>query len=68
VGFFKSAPSVLVTGRPNIVAAKKRKAILDEDSEIDEEQEEAGDTEDITQGCRGTVLVTLRNTIPYTLW
>jgi 25S rRNA (uracil2634-N3)-methyltransferase len=71
MGFFKSASSVLATGPPNIVAAKKRKVTHDEDSEPEGEEDAAGETEDAEsedQGCRGTVLVTLRNAIPYTLW
>ena len=71
VGFFKSVPSVLVTGRPNTIKAKKSKAIHEEDSDIDDF--EPGNTEReaperATEGFRGTVLVTLRDAVPYTLW
>ena len=49
---------------------KKRKADEDEDEVEESEDEDVEDVDLASQKaqCRGTVLVTLRNVVPYTTW
>jgi len=73
LGFLRSAADLLALGpMPSFTQSRKRKRNSDEDE--DEETEEivrSGQDEDIireTVTARGTVLITLRNVSPYTLW
>ena len=65
LAFLRSAAHLLRTGPvPSVQSSRKRKAKEnsdDEEASADEEPSEAVQT-------RGTVLVTLRNVPPYTLW
>ncbi|KAG7099872.1 hypothetical protein E1B28_001675 [Marasmius oreades] len=68
LGFLRSAAKVLKEGPvPDITSStgKKRKR-------RDDDEDEDSDEEDLTHlpsaGSRGTVLITLRNVPPYTLW
>lgn len=81
LGFLRSAAKLLALGPvPSFTASKKKKK-LSEDEDEDEEMhppEETthaeGDDEyeffvpDDTVPSRGTILITLRNVSPYTLW
>jgi len=64
MGFLRSAAKLLATGPAPVAFAKKRKAKDDDDDE-DQEMEEIDDEPTPT---RGTVLITLRNVVPYTEW
>lgn len=80
LGFLRSAPSVLKRGPvPQLTAAKKKAKKGDDDDEEEDEGDKDVDAENEQQeqgvlpvnprdGTRGTVLITLRNVIPYTLW
>ena len=70
LGFLRSAATLLVPGPiPVFHKARKRKRNPEDGSDDDE-----ADLEDVSQDintarpARGTVLVTLRNVPPYTLW
>ncbi|KAJ6523542.1 hypothetical protein B0H19DRAFT_648072 [Mycena capillaripes] len=73
LGFLRSAAAFLVNGSlPEIFSPKKRKRLDDDD-----EAEEGEDTDDMdvadkniinAVACRGTILITLRNVVPYTQW
>ncbi|KAG8833951.1 hypothetical protein FRC17_009822 [Serendipita sp. 399] len=71
LNFLKSAPDILATGAPNTLQPRKR-----DKPEGESEQESEGDDEihvsikrDAPQASRrGTVLITLRDSPPYTLW
>ncbi|KAJ7508715.1 hypothetical protein B0H11DRAFT_1966407 [Mycena galericulata] len=71
LGFLRSAASFLVDGPvPEILTPKKRKR-LDDDDEPDEEVLDANvDNDNISQNvaCKGSILITLRNVVPYTQW
>ncbi|KAJ7024380.1 hypothetical protein C8F04DRAFT_1401171 [Mycena alexandri] len=72
LGFLRSAAGFLVHGPvPEIFKPKKRK-VPDDDEVEEEDMNDNLDLEDenIIQpvACRGTVLVTLRNVVPYTQW
>lgn len=81
LGFLRSAAKLLVLGPiPSFTTSKKKKKLSEDDDE-DEEMpppEETmhaeGDDEyeffvpDVTVPSRGTILITLRNVSPYTLW
>ncbi|KAK7058668.1 hypothetical protein VNI00_002304 [Paramarasmius palmivorus] len=76
LSFLRSAAKVLKQGPvPDVMAAsgKKRKRKADEDDDEDDEDGQQSEGEDASQttspsGSRGTVLITLRNVTPYTLW
>ncbi|ESK96257.1 conserved eukaryotic protein [Moniliophthora roreri MCA 2997] len=78
LSFLRSAAKVLKEGPvPDVMASsgKKRKRTDDDDDDDDDDnnnEEEAMENEGVIQrspsGCRGTVLITLRNVPPYTLW
>jgi len=63
LGFLRSAAKLLAPGPVPEAFAKKRKAKEDDD---DEEIEEFDDDEPTPS--RGTVMITLRNVVPYTEW
>jgi 25S rRNA (uracil2634-N3)-methyltransferase len=69
LGFLRSAPHVLVQG-PMPVAPAKRKHISDDDDEDDAPEALTGSDDEAgeTTASRGSVLITLRNVPPYTLW
>jgi 25S rRNA (uracil2634-N3)-methyltransferase len=72
--FLRSASNVLKRGHiPSFSTSKKKKKLETDDSEDDEKEisvgadlEDSVDNEFIT--TRGTVLITLRNVVPYTQW
>jgi len=68
--FLRSAANVLKRGRvPSFCNSRKKKELEDDDSEEKETRndlEDSGVDESIT--TRGTVLITLRNVVPYTQW
>lgn len=68
LGFLRSAAKVLRRGSvPTFQRSRKRKAA--DDSEAEEDENDAQDIEGSTNSARrGTVLITLRNVPPYTLW
>ena len=67
--FLRSAPNILVDGPPpQAYRSRKRKRPQEED----DEEEEGGSMDEVSQGdstgSRGTILITLRNVLPYTTW
>lgn len=71
--FLRSAANVLKRGHiPSFsTSRKKKKPDVDDDSEDDEKEIAAGGTDledDESITTRGTVLITLRNVVPYTQW
>ncbi|KAJ7103164.1 hypothetical protein B0H15DRAFT_811211 [Mycena belliarum] len=72
LGFLRSAAGLLATGSVPEYNVKKRKRPTDDDD--DEPEDVDGyvhpDDEDISKSvaCRGTILITLRNVVPYTQW
>lgn len=79
LGFLRAVPSVLKKGPvPQITAVKKKKSKDDDEDDEEEDQDKDMGSEDgqeqdvppvnLRDGTRGTVLITLRNVIPYTLW
>ncbi|KIM31746.1 hypothetical protein M408DRAFT_64408 [Serendipita vermifera MAFF 305830] len=71
VDFFKSTASLLTVGSSNVVASKKRKTAGSDDSDQEDVENVASDEEPTnvsSSKTRGTVLVTLRDAVPYTLW
>ncbi|KAJ7610893.1 hypothetical protein FB45DRAFT_844316 [Roridomyces roridus] len=71
LGFLRSASGFLVKGPIPQIFTPKKKRKPDEEEE-DEQPEEPVDeeSENITQvaACRGSILITLRNVVPYTQW
>ncbi|KAF7797176.1 hypothetical protein EIP86_008368 [Pleurotus ostreatoroseus] len=68
LGFLRSAAHLLKTGPVPRVQSRKKKASSNDDENDD--AEESADEEngaDVAQ-CRGSILITLRNVPPYTLW
>ncbi|KAJ3927348.1 MAG: hypothetical protein NXY57DRAFT_1025841 [Lentinula lateritia] len=68
LGFLHSAAKFLKQGPvPSVAGRKKQKA---SDVDEDEGEETDNDTRDSLESgsCRGTILITLRNVPPYTLW
>ncbi|KAI0361075.1 hypothetical protein OH77DRAFT_1390413 [Trametes cingulata] len=71
LGFLRSAAPFLAKGPVPIVnKARKRRRDPDDDGSDDEaeDQDMAQDAIDTSRKARGTVLITLRNVPPYTLW
>ncbi|KAJ7150359.1 hypothetical protein C8R46DRAFT_1043731 [Mycena filopes] len=72
LGFLRSAAGFLVPGpAPETFKPKKRKAPDDDDAEEDDLDDDLDlEDENIIQRVtyRGTVLITLRNVVPYTQW
>ncbi|KAI0690749.1 hypothetical protein BC835DRAFT_1280414 [Cytidiella melzeri] len=71
LGFLSSVPHVLQTGAiPFAQARRKRMRKGPGEDPDDAEHDSASETEDVTQdiNSRGTVLITLRNVAPYTMW
>jgi 25S rRNA (uracil2634-N3)-methyltransferase len=74
LGFLRSAAGFLVNGSiPEIFSPRKRKRPDDDDGA--EEDEDMGDSTNLEDSniaqaaaCRGTILITLRNVVPYTQW
>lgn len=65
LGFLGSAAPFLTKGPiPVVNKARKRKRDPDDDGPEDE----AEDPADMDRRNRGTILITLRNVAPYTLW
>ena len=71
LGFLRAAGKLLRPGPvPQVhTARKKRKTDEDEEDEgfASEDEDMEGDSSD-PSAARGTVLITLRNVAPYTLW
>jgi len=66
LGFFRSAAKILQVGRqPCLTGSSKGKNWRDDD---DDEVDGDDEGEDRLFATRGTVLITLRNVVPYTLW
>ncbi|KAI0639914.1 hypothetical protein C8Q77DRAFT_1205326 [Trametes polyzona] len=70
LGFLRSAAPFLASGPiPVVNKARKRKRNPDDDDSGEDEAEYAGtEGPDTSRKNRGTVLITLRNVAPYTLW
>ncbi|THV06511.1 hypothetical protein K435DRAFT_848989 [Dendrothele bispora CBS 962.96] len=73
--FLRSVAKFLKTGPLPVVHRQSKRKKSDDDDDDEEEEEEADnadtevdDTKPTTSSERGTVLVTLRNVPPYTLW
>ncbi|GAW02128.1 conserved eukaryotic protein [Lentinula edodes] len=68
LGFLHSAAKFLKQGPVPSVAGRKKQKASDEDE--DEGEETDNDTRNSLESgsCRGTILITLRNVPPYTLW
>lgn len=78
LGFLRSSADFLTTGpAPSYTASKKKRRPDDDDDGEDDvvveknanltDDEESSLTDEAT-GTRGTILITLRNVVPYTLW
>ncbi|KAG7452103.1 uncharacterized protein BT62DRAFT_999865 [Guyanagaster necrorhizus] len=66
INFLRAAASLLKTGPIlSVTGSKKRKRANDEK---EEEAEETDEEKSAKTGARGTILITLRNVPPYTLW
>lgn len=63
--FFASVAPLLALGATNEISRKKKGA---PDSEDEEEIESEGELQNKAEAKKGTVLVTLRDSVPYTLW
>lgn len=74
LGFLRSAAKFLKEGPvPSILGAGKKKRKVDDDEEEEEIQSEHEELDDMdspieTQTAKGTILITLRNVVPYTSW
>lgn len=82
LGFLRSAANLLTVGPvPSFTSPKRKKKALDDDDDDDDDiadegvpaelQEENGfitPRETVPGQTRGTILITLRNVAPYTLW
>ncbi|KAI8981162.1 hypothetical protein BD414DRAFT_491849 [Trametes punicea] len=70
LGFLQSAAPLLASGTvPAVHKARKRKKNPDDDSsDHDDEDYDHPEGPDASRKTRGTVLITLRNVPPYTLW
>ncbi|KAK7063900.1 25S rRNA (uridine-N(3))-methyltransferase [Favolaschia claudopus] len=72
LGFLRSAADFLVVGPlPETFRPKKRKPTGDDEEDEPENPEDTMTSEDSTiraVASRGTVLITLRNVVPYTQW
>ncbi|KAJ7269349.1 hypothetical protein B0H12DRAFT_33722 [Mycena haematopus] len=70
LGFLRSAAGFLENGPvPEIFSSKKRKRPDDDDAEEDEDRKNLEDDNIVRPvASRGTILVTLRNVVPYTQW
>lgn len=70
--FLRSAAPFLVSGPvPSITGSRKKKSSEDDDDDHDEETRDEDDEQmDEAQHTRprGSILITLRNVVPYTLW
>jgi 25S rRNA (uracil2634-N3)-methyltransferase len=75
--FLRSAANVLKHGHvPSFSTSKKKKKLDDDDDDSEDEEKEiaTGGTDledsvvDESITTRGTVLITLRNVVPYTQW
>ncbi|KAI1794041.1 hypothetical protein LXA43DRAFT_999455 [Ganoderma leucocontextum] len=68
LGFLRSAAPLLAPGPvPVIQKPRKKKKGSDEEDSGDDEKPDALDN-DVPRKARGTILITLRNVVPYTLW
>ncbi|PBK76617.1 hypothetical protein ARMSODRAFT_876244 [Armillaria solidipes] len=66
MNFLRAAASLLKIGPiPSVTGSKKKKRANDDEEEDVEETDEDKSTD---TGARGTILITLRNVPPYTLW
>ncbi|KZT72972.1 hypothetical protein DAEQUDRAFT_663651 [Daedalea quercina L-15889] len=72
LGFLRSAAPLLATGPiPTVMKRRNRRADPDDDDDDvpeNAEEEAVGDGSSPTVGSRGSILITLRNVPPYTLW
>jgi hypothetical protein len=66
--FLKSAPSVLALGSSNESRAKRKRPNLSDDSEPEDNDTSQQEALYSVTGMRGTLLITLRDSLPYTLW
>ncbi len=65
MNFLRTAASLLKIGPiPSVTGSKKKKRTNNEEEDVEEtDEDKSADT-----GARGTILITLRNVPPYTLW
>lgn len=71
LGFLRSAANFLTLGpKPSVTSSKKKKQKdSDDEGEADNGSENGNQVESTSSHTtRGTILVTLRNVSPYTLW
>ncbi len=73
LGFLRSAAKVLRIGPvPSVTGSARKKVKEDGDNDNDSDNEDDVNYTDVdkrqTSAMRGTVLITLRNVVPYTLW
>lgn len=67
LGFLRSVAPFLATGPIPIIQKPRKKKGSDEEDSGDDDKTDALDN-DASRKARGTVLITLRNVVPYTLW
>ncbi|KAJ8515437.1 hypothetical protein ONZ45_g7159 [Pleurotus djamor] len=72
LGFLRSASKALVNGPPPAILSKKKRSSDDDDDDDDSSlpvnSSEGGVDIQMKTRSRGSVLITLRNVSPYTLW
>lgn len=71
LGFLRSSVPFLTVGPiPSILGRKRKQKLAEEDEEAEADND--SDVEEVptrtSSGKRGTILVTLRNVVPYTQW
>ncbi|KAA1471427.1 hypothetical protein DENSPDRAFT_837418 [Dentipellis sp. KUC8613] len=69
LGFLRSAAGHLETGAvPDIAPSRRKKRKAEDDEDEDEGKSDVEDISSETTATRGTILITLRNVVPYTQW
>ena len=69
LGFLRSVPHVLKTGPVPMVQSRRKPKASEHDSDgMEEDSASEAETESHMRDSRGSILITLRNVSPYTLW
>ncbi|KAF7337571.1 DUF2431 domain-containing protein [Mycena sanguinolenta] len=69
LGFLRSAASFLTNGPvPEVFSKKRKRSDDDDEAEEDEDMNPLDDNVVRSVASRGTILITLRNVVPYTQW
>lgn len=68
LGFLRSAATLLRIGPVPVVTPSRKRARESDDDEREEESDDSQTQEAPSVQARGTLIITLRNVPPYTLW